>query len=108
MLSLSIIIDNYIDKTFKIQEEDMLVLPKRIDEEGKELNLSLNLKDDKKSLKDIDGDILSALTDGFINGFIEGHKEITKKLLELEYSYEDIEMITGLKINSIKKIENEM
>ena len=108
MLTVNVPIDDYIDKTFKIQEEDMIVLPKRVNDHKKEINISLNLEDSNNSLKDIDGDLLSALSDGFINGFIEGYKDITKKLLELEYSYDDIQEITNLSLESINIIENEL
>ena len=107
MFNISIPIDDYIDKTFFIKKEELIILPKRKDEKKKMLNLSMDL-DDNKVLKSIDDDILTAISDGFVNGYIESHKDITKELLILNYSYDDIIDITGLTLDSIKKIENEL
>lgn len=103
MFNINIPIDDYIDKTFKIQEEDVIVLPKR-KKDNKSIYLSISLDDSK----DIDDNILYALSDGFINGYIECCKDLTKTLLRLNYSYEDIHEITNLKLESIYKIENEL
>lgn len=107
MITLNVPIDEYIDKSFLIKEENLIVLPKRKEEHyvnDKCINLSMSLNETNES-KD---DILCALSDGFVNGYIESHKDIAKELLKLNYSYDDIKIITGLSINSIYKIENEL
>ena len=103
MFNINIPIDDYIDKTFKIREEEMICLPKRINDNRKTINISIPSKE-----INIDNTIIDALTDGFINGYIESHKDIAKDLLKLDYSYEDINYITGLSFESIYKIENEL
>ena len=90
MFSINIPIDDYIDKTFKIQEEELVILPR------------------KKEYNNIDKNIMNALSDGFVNGYIECCKDLTKTLLRLNYSYDDIIEITNLSIESIYKIENEL
>ena len=106
MFNMSIPIDDYINKTFLIKEEDMIILPKKKNEERKCINISMSLKDNNNSLKNID--IICALSDGYINGYIECCKDITKNLLLLNYSYDDILNITGLSLDSINNIKNEL
>ena len=101
MFNINIPIDDYIDKTFKIQE-DMIILPRKKDGR-RTLNISMSLDE-----KDIDNNIINALSDGFINGYIESCKDLTKTLLMLNYSYDEIINITNLSIESIYKIEDEL
>lgn len=105
MFNICVPIDDYIDKTFFIKKEELIILPRKKEENTKTINLTMNLNDDP-SFKNIDGDILSALTDGFVNGYIESHKDIIKELLKLNYSYNDICNITKLSQESIEKIES--
>jgi len=107
MFNICIPLDDYIDKTFFIKKEEMIILPRKRDENKKTVNLSFSL-DDANTLNNINDDILNALTDGFVNGYIESHKDITKKLLKSNYSYDDIINITGLLSESINKIKNEL
>lgn len=107
MLSINVPIDDYIEKTFKINEEDMVILPRRKNKEIKNVSLDISLSD-PNGIKNIDNEIISALSDGYINGYIESHKDITKTLLRLNYSYNEIKNITGLSQDSISKIEHEI
>ena len=107
MFNISVPIDDYIDKTFFIKKEKMIILPRKKDDERKTINLNFSLED-SNILNNLNKDILNALTDGFINGYIESHKDITKELLKLDYDYLDIGEITGLNQNSILKIKDEL
>ena len=107
MYNISIPIDDYIDKTFKIHEEEMICLPKKNDDNRKFINISMSI-DDHNNINNIDDEIMNALTDGFINGYIESHKDLIKELLKLDYCYDDIIDITGLSVESVIKIENEL
>lgn len=104
MADITIPIDNYINKTFKIKEESMIILPKKNNEVRKELNITFDLENSK----DINSEVLNALSDGFVNGFIEGYKDIATNLLKYNYSYEEIKKITKLSYDSIKIIEDEI
>ena len=50
MFTINVPIDDYIDKTFKINEENMMVLPRKVNENKKEINLSFNLNDTEDGL----------------------------------------------------------
>ena len=103
MFTINIPIDDYIDKTFKINEEKNIILPKKINDDKKSINLTISFEENNEK-----NEILNALSDGFVNGYIESHKDITKSLLKLNYSYDDIKDITELSFESIQKIENEL
>ena len=87
MLSINVPIDDYIEKTFKINEDDMVILPRRKKEEIKNVSLDISLSD-PKGIKNIDNEIISALSDGYINGYIDKHfkenmtKEEAKEFLK--------------------------
>ena len=104
MLSINVNIDDYIDKTFFIKKEDMVLLPKKKGDVKSAVTLSI----DSDVFNSIDNDIFCALSDGFVNGYIESHKDITKNLLKNDYSYDDIKDITNLSLESIYSIENEL
>lgn len=108
MLHVKIPIDDYVNNTFKSREEDMIILPRKANNKENSLEITLDLEDEEDKLSNIDGELISALTDGFANGFIEGLKYVSKNLIKEDFTDNFIMKITGFSNKSIIVIREEL
>ena len=108
MLHIKIPIDDYVDTTFKSRKEDMIILPRRVNNNENSLEITLDLEDEEEKLSNIDGELLSALTDGYANGFIEGLKYVSKNLIKEDFTDSFIMKMTGFSNKSIIYIKEEL
>ena len=109
MLHIKIPIDDYVDSIFKSRKEDMIILPRKANEKSNNsLEIELDLEDEEDKLSNIDGELISALTDGFVNGFIVGLKYVSKNLIKEDFTDDFIIKLTNFSSKSLKIIKEEL